>query len=82
MDYYEINVSSSSKEFKWAQQMLKDTIANYHTHNPSNHKVTFSNLELTRLVRVQNPALWLRFFLFFFFFFSFLKGFNPKNKIK
>ena len=60
MDYYEINVETDSKEFKWAADMLVKTMCSYHLNNSSNHKVTFSKLELTRLVRIQNPALWLR----------------------
>jgi len=71
MDYYELNVPSGSQEFRWAADMLHKTTASYHLNNPANHKITFSKLVCTKVVRVQNPALWLRltsFFLSFSFF--------------
>ena len=61
MDYYELNVDPKSDEYKRVSKMLTDTVEGLHCHNPSNHKVTFGKLEVARIVRVQNPALWLRY---------------------
>jgi hypothetical protein len=61
MDYYELNVDPKSEEFKNVSDMLTKTVESIHCNNPGNHKVTFSKLQVSKIMRVQNPALWLRY---------------------
>ena len=62
MSVKEVVIDSTSKEFLDIQRMMSGTIADYHKNNTSNHQVKFTKLEVSRVVRVQNPMLWLRYF--------------------
>jgi hypothetical protein len=57
----EVEVPPSSPEFLWAADLLRTTIASYHKNASWIHPVVFTSLELVRMVRIQNPALWLRY---------------------
>ena len=61
MNTSEVVISKSSKEFQNIQDMMTTTIAGYHKNNTSNHPVKFTNLEVSKVVRVQNPVLWIRY---------------------
>lgn len=61
MSLVEAVVPPSSSEFAWMQQLLRMTIAGYHKKNSYIHPVLFDTFELVKLVRIQNPTVWLRF---------------------
>lgn len=61
MDIKEVLLSNSSKEFQMISDMMSNTIAGYHKNNISNHPVKFTKFELSRVVRIQNPMLWIRY---------------------
>ena len=57
----EITLQKTSAEFQMIQDMMSNTIAAYHKNNTGNHPVKFSKLEVSRVVRIQNPVLWVRY---------------------
>lgn len=61
MAVMEIEVGPEEKEFAWMSKMLQKTIAGYHKNATWIHPVPFTSFELVRLVRIQNPAVWLRY---------------------
>ena len=62
MGVQEVVVPAGSDEFKMIQKMMTDTIAGYHKNNTGNHPVRFTTLEVSRIIRVQNPILWGRYY--------------------
>ncbi len=61
MDTQEIELVAGSAEYSAIQQLLSATIAPLHKHNTNNHLLSISDLQLTRVVRVQNPILWVNY---------------------
>eukprot|EP01132_Coremiostelium_polycephalum_P011351 gene11351-13898_t len=61
MDYKEVEVGATEKEFKWMSQLFTDTIAPQHKGMSTLSPIVFNNLKVTRVVRVQNPMQWVRY---------------------
>ena len=61
MECIEIEVDSNSAEFAAVSALLNKTIAPIHKNNSVNHIIPYSKLECVRLVRVQNPILWVNY---------------------
>jgi len=61
MDYREVNVDVHSDEFKWMKELFTNTIWPGHKGSPGLSPIYYSNLEVKRLVRIQNPMQWLRY---------------------
>ena len=58
-DYFEVNLKPKSAEFKWIEAVMAKTSDPLHMNNTFNHKISFNSLKVSRVVRVQNPDLWL-----------------------
>ena len=59
MSIKEVAVPPDSQEFQKIEKMVSGTVADYHKNNTGNHPVKFTTLKVTRVVRIQNPTLWL-----------------------
>jgi hypothetical protein len=56
--YKELEVSPKSEEHRWLQGLFTHTIADYHRRR---NRFKFNSYIVTKIVRVQNPALWMRY---------------------
>eukprot|EP01111_Echinosteliopsis_oligospora_P015668 TRINITY_DN6268_c0_g1_i1.p1 TRINITY_DN6268_c0_g1~~TRINITY_DN6268_c0_g1_i1.p1 ORF type:complete len:259 (-),score=49.79 TRINITY_DN6268_c0_g1_i1:56-832(-) len=61
MDYQEVDVDKSESEFKWMQELFTQTIYGPHKSSPGLSPITFKDLKVQKLVRIQNPVLWMRY---------------------
>ncbi len=61
MSYTEVEVEKHSPEFSSIAVLMNGTIAAIHKNNVQNHAVPFSSFAVTRVVRVQNPVLWVNY---------------------
>ena len=61
MNTKEVVLSTTCSEFQMISNMMSNTIASYHKNNSGNHPVLFTKLEISRVVRIQNPVLWIRY---------------------
>ena len=61
MDMKEEAVPKQSKEFIDLAATFAKTVANYHKNNTQNHSIPFTKLEISRIIRIQNPLLWIRY---------------------
>ena len=57
----EVELSSSSPEFKAVQRLMNETIAPIHVNTTVNHILAVDSFTVTRVVRVQNPILWVNY---------------------
>lgn len=57
----EVVVPKGSAEFVMIDDMMSNTIAAYHKNNTGNHPVKFTDFKVNRVIRVQNPMLWVRY---------------------
>eukprot|EP00004_Rigifila_ramosa_P027436 TRINITY_DN8954_c0_g1_i1.p1 TRINITY_DN8954_c0_g1~~TRINITY_DN8954_c0_g1_i1.p1 ORF type:complete len:445 (-),score=109.13 TRINITY_DN8954_c0_g1_i1:267-1406(-) len=61
MAYNEVDVAPGSAEWIAQDRIFLGTIDDRHKGNTANHKVAWKNLQMTRLIRIENPMLWLRY---------------------
>lgn len=61
MNYLEVDLDKTDQEFLWLQDLMNSTTYGPHKTNPGLSPVTFKQLQVTRVTRVQNPITWMRY---------------------
>ncbi|KAK5577210.1 hypothetical protein RB653_002150 [Dictyostelium firmibasis] len=61
MNYKEVDVKSHENEFQWMSKLFNQTISNNHKGISTLSPIVFNDLKVTRVVRVQNPMLWVSY---------------------
>ncbi|EGG18645.1 poly(ADP-ribose) polymerase [Cavenderia fasciculata] len=61
MDYKEVDVYPHTAEFDWMSDLFSKTIASNHKNTMTLSPIIFKDLKVTRVVRIQNASLWLRY---------------------
>ncbi|EFA76853.1 polyADP-ribose polymerase [Heterostelium album PN500] len=61
MDYKEIDVYPNTKEFMWMSDLFTSTISHLHKGKSTLSPIVFNNLKVSRVVRIQNPIVWMRY---------------------
>eukprot|EP01103_Thecamoeba_quadrilineata_P009894 TRINITY_DN2017_c0_g1_i1.p1 TRINITY_DN2017_c0_g1~~TRINITY_DN2017_c0_g1_i1.p1 ORF type:complete len:455 (+),score=99.16 TRINITY_DN2017_c0_g1_i1:55-1419(+) len=59
--YNEKELEVTSVEFQKIRDTFVSSIADYHKNSKSVHKIVFSTYQVTKVIRIQNPVLWLRY---------------------
>ncbi|GAM20617.1 hypothetical protein SAMD00019534_037920 [Acytostelium subglobosum LB1] len=61
MDYKEVDVYPNTKEFMWMSDLFASTLSSMHKGKSTLSPIIFNSLKVTRVVRVQNPVVWMRY---------------------
>jgi len=61
MDYTEVELDKGDEEFTWMQLIFTSSIWPQHKTQPGLSPIKFNSLEVTRVIRIQNPVLWMRY---------------------
>ncbi|KAN0037467.1 hypothetical protein ACTFIV_002818 [Dictyostelium citrinum] len=61
MNYKEVDVKSHENEFQWMSKLFSQTISSNHKGISTLSPIVFNDLKVTRVVRVQNPMLWVSY---------------------
>ncbi|KAN0044661.1 hypothetical protein ACTA71_006180 [Dictyostelium dimigraforme] len=61
MNYKEVDVKPSENEFQWMSKLFSQTISSNHKGISTLSPIVFNDLKVTRVVRVQNPMLWVSY---------------------
>ncbi|KAM9965314.1 hypothetical protein ACTFIW_005130 [Dictyostelium discoideum] len=61
MNYKEVDVKPHENEFQWMSKLFSQTISSNHKGMGTLSPIVFNDLKVTRVVRVQNPMLWVSY---------------------